>query len=83
MTTRASLLLIAALAACRVGDKAIDGDPELDTGALDLDGDGDGFPASEDCDDGDASVNAGATEICDGADNDCDGEVDEGVTGTW
>jgi len=30
-----------------------------------------------DCDDGDAAVNPGATEMCDAIDNDCDGEVDE------
>ena len=30
-----------------------------------------------DCDDSEASVNPGATEICDGLDNDCDGDVDE------
>ena len=31
-----------------------------------------------DCDDFDPDVNAGAMEICDDKDNDCDGEVDEG-----
>ena len=31
-----------------------------------------------DCDDSDSSVYPGAFEICDGKDNDCDGEVDEG-----
>ncbi len=47
-----------------------------------VDADGDGFPASatgdeqEDCDDASATVNPGATEICDGRDNDCDGDVD-------
>ncbi len=31
-----------------------------------------------DCSDVDASVNGGQTEYCDGVDNDCDGNVDEG-----
>ncbi|MCB9763854.1 MAG: hypothetical protein H6739_29055 [Alphaproteobacteria bacterium] len=32
---------------------------------------------SQDCDDGDATVNPGATEVCDSVDNDCDGTTDE------
>ncbi len=33
-----------------------------------------------DCDDGAATAHPGATELCDGLDNDCDGGVDEGAT---
>ena len=36
---------------------------------------------SSDCDDGDSAVNPGGTETCDGADNDCDGQIDEGWQG--
>ncbi len=42
------------------------------------DGDGDGWPADVDCDDGRADVHPRAEELCDGADGDCDGVVDEG-----
>jgi len=35
-----------------------------------------GTAAATDCDDGDASAYPGATEYCDGVDNDCDGTVD-------
>ena len=31
-----------------------------------------------DCDEGDAAINPGATELCDEVDNDCDGDIDEG-----
>jgi hypothetical protein len=32
-----------------------------------------------DCNDGDASVNTGATEVCNSVDDNCDGNIDEGV----
>ncbi len=35
-----------------------------------------------DCDDADADTNPGASELCDGADNDCDGTADDGVLGS-
>jgi hypothetical protein len=36
-----------------------------------------------DCDDASSTANPGATEICDGRDNDCDGGNDEGVMTTY
>jgi len=44
----------------------------VDTGR---DGDRDGVPIEDDCDDNDASAFPGATEICDDVDNDCDGTL--------
>jgi hypothetical protein len=36
-----------------------------------------------DCNDADSQVHPGVTEICDAIDNNCDGQVDEGVTSTF
>ena len=47
------------------------------------DRDGDGFIESEDCNDDDASIFPESEEICDGIDNNCDGNIDEDVTTTF
>ena len=52
-------------------------------GVITLDNDGDGFTVEEDCDDDDADVSPSAEELCDGVDNNCDGNVDEDVTTTF
>jgi len=36
-----------------------------------------------DCNDNNAAINPAATEICDGVDNDCDNNIDEGVQTTY
>jgi len=50
-----------------------------------VDADGDGWKASEDCNDLNAEVYPGAPESCDGQDQDCDDLVDEEATdaGMW
>lgn len=77
------LRLIPLLATIAFGCGGDGGDP----GCSDLDGDGFGNPGREacpsgstlDCDDMSRSAYPGAPELCDFVDNDCDGQIDEGL----
>lgn len=73
----ARLALLALLPACVYIDRTT-----LDAR---LDIDGDGVPYPTDCAPDDARVHPGASETCDGVDEDCDGEVDNDATDapTW
>lgn len=67
------------LTACQTEVKT----PTTDTNEVvvtESDLDGDGYLEGDDCDDNDATIYPGATETCDGVDNNCDGFVDEDVT---
>ena len=76
---------------CNGQDDDCDGDvdegmPDLDSDGTpdctDDDADGDGAPNDTDCAPMDAAVHPGATEACNGQDDDCDGKTDEaGATG--
>ena len=72
-----TLLLLLACTAPKVDDPATRDDSEP---SLPIDADGDGWFSPDDCDDGDPAVYPGATEACNGVDDDCDGFVDEELT---
>jgi hypothetical protein len=55
-----------------------DNDEDGTGDVCDDDDDNDGTPDKEDCKPFDASINPEAEEVCDGVDNNCDGNVDEG-----
>ena len=79
--------LLCSLAACKqAGESKPDEDVPVDSQGVGGDGDEDGdgyYATADDCNDGDAAINPGATEICNGVDDNCDGATDEGVEQTW
>ena len=72
--------LLALLVACGETDKPKIQEEVLDTADQTFDLDGDGYTSDEDCDDNSSAIFPNAEELCDGVDNDCDGEIDEGFS---
>ena len=73
---RSSFYSLLILLSCQDVEKDVD-TSVVEQETVDLDGDG--YDSTEDCDDFSATTNPGAAELCDGIDNNCDGEIDEGV----
>ena len=62
-------------------DNDCDGYTDCDDSDCLVDADGDGYnavPCGDDCDDTNAAVNPGATEVQNGIDDNCNGQIDEG-----
>ncbi len=81
----ASLLVSVSVSGCRELEEVKDSG-STDSGETSVvDRDGDGFTEDQDCDDGDAAIYPGASELCDDIDNDCNGLVDDsaGDASTW
>ena len=61
--------------------------PKISQGDTDVtivyDQDGDGYTTEEDCDDNNPLIFPDSVEQCNGVDDNCDGEVDENVLGTF
>ncbi|MCK6521554.1 putative metal-binding motif-containing protein [Myxococcota bacterium] len=76
------LFLLMGLGACKGGSVELDdtSTPTDDTSSAGVDNDGDGSVEGVDCDDADAGRFPGNPEVCDGADQDCDDEIDEDAT---
>ena len=72
-----TLLCLVCLPAC-----LDESDIQTDTPAV-VDADNDGFVVPEDCDDSKSTIHPGAEDVCDGIDNNCNDEVDEGSIKTF
>jgi hypothetical protein len=78
---RLAALLFSLLTGCGfAGEQQASDSATGDSGADDADQDG--FVVGEDCDDADPGSHPDASEYCDGADNDCNGVVDDDALDT-
>jgi hypothetical protein len=81
MSLRGAWLVVVFAAGCTGGSLGEPPETAAPTTSV-VDVDGDGWPAGEDCADDDPSIHPGATERCNGIDDNCDGALDD-VLGTW
>ena len=75
------MLFILSLLGCSSSNKTVVDSANISSVVQDADGDG--FDAEEDCNDQEALINPSVEELCDGSDNNCDGNIDEGVLNTY
>ena len=75
------VILISLLLACDSPVKI--GVPDDSDFIVEIDADGDGYLEGDDCDDDNSSVFPGAVEVCDAIDNNCNQEIDEGVSSSF
>ena len=83
MVCKCVLLLVFYLSVALPTRWRIQSEPTTEIPVEEVDADGDGFYAGEDCDDESPDIFPSAEEICDGVNNNCNGEIDENVGITY
>jgi hypothetical protein len=76
-------LFLPMLFACSVDNTPKISEESIDTSNPLVDADGDGYFSDEDCNDLSSNVHPSVPEICDGVDNNCDGQIDEDVLSSF